>query len=475
MEKEKKLAKNIIIFAIGSFSSKMLQFLLIPFYTRILTNEQYGTIDVLQSIATLLIPIISLTISEAVFRFTMEENTNKKQVLSIGIICSSINIFIMLIIGGVLYELTQYEYIFILIFYIATNIVRTIFSQFTRAIGKVTIYTIDNILNVFITIVANIVMLTFLHQGVNGYLMGYVVGNVFSIILLTVLSKIYKYFSIREFNMLTFRSMLKFSVPLIPNSICWWITNFTDRVMITYSYGAGINGIYAAAHKIPTIITIIVDVFFQAWQISANKEFKNKGIEKFYSEVFKYLFAFVFIICALLMSFSQLITKIVMGKEFFDAWYFMPTLLLGTAFFSLAQYLGSIYTASKNTKMAFVTNIVAAVLNVIFNIILLKLVGPIGSAIATTICYFVLWIYRVINTRKIIRIKYEIHKIILTVILLLINTIVITLQIHLWYLFSIIIVLLIIGVNIKNIMTFCKSCIKILKEKLNQLLEKREK
>ena len=60
MEKEKSLAKNIIIFAIGSFSSKLLQFLLIPFYTRVLTNSEYGTIDILQNIATLLIPIISL-------------------------------------------------------------------------------------------------------------------------------------------------------------------------------------------------------------------------------------------------------------------------------------------------------------------------------------------------------------------------------------------------------------------------------
>ena len=114
-------------------------------------------------------------------------------------------------------------------------------------------------------------------------------------------------------------------------------------------------------------------------------------------------------------------------------------------------------------------------MNVIFNIILLKYVGPIGSAIATAICYFVLWIYRIINTHKIINIKYEVNRIILTVILLIINTIVITLQINLWYIFSIVIVILIIAVNLKNVIIFFKSGLKILREKFNQLKEKRRR
>ena len=343
MEKEKSLAKNIIIFAIGSFSSKLLQFLLIPFYTRVLTNSEYGTIDILQNIATLLIPIISLTISEAVFRFAMEESSDKEEILSIGILSSIVNIIIMSFIAIIIYQVTKYEYIVILVLYMATNIIRTIFSQFTRAIGKVKVYTFDNVLNVFITIVANILLLTVLHKGVTGYLLGYVIGNTVSIVVLLIAVKLYQKIRIKKFNAKTFRNMTKFSIPLIPNSICWWITNFTDRVMITTSYGTSINGIYAVAHKVPTIVTVIVEVFFQAWQISANKEFEKKEISKFYTDIFHYLFAFVFIICTVLMCMCKLITNIVVGSEFLEAWYYMPILLLGTAFFSMAQYLGSIH------------------------------------------------------------------------------------------------------------------------------------
>lgn len=98
MEREKKLAKNIVIFAIGSFSSKLLQFLLIPFYTRVLSNSEYGTIDILQNIATLLIPIISLTISEAVFRYAMDKIVIKRSIVyrnnnKYNRYCSNINNF----------------------------------------------------------------------------------------------------------------------------------------------------------------------------------------------------------------------------------------------------------------------------------------------------------------------------------------------------------------------------------------------
>ena len=466
MEKEKSLAKNIIIFAIGSFSSKLLQFLLIPFYTRVLTNSEYGTIDILQNIATLLIPIISLTISEAVFRFAMEESSDKEEILSIGILSSIVNIIIMSFIAIIIYQVTKYEYIVILVLYMATNIIRTIFSQFTRAIGKVKVYTFDNVLNVFITIVANILLLTVLHKGIEGYLLGYVIGNTVSIIVLLIAVKLYQKIRIKKFNAKTFKSMTKFSIPLIPNSICWWITNFTDRVMITTSYGTSINGIYAVAHKVPTIVTVIVEVFFQAWQISANKEFEKKEISKFYTDIFHYLFAFVFIICTVLMCMCKLITNIVVGSEFLEAWYYMPILLLGTAFFSMAQYLGSIYTASKNTKMAFVTNASVAILNIFLNIICLKYIGPIGAAIATAICYLILWLYRAIDTRKMVEICYDFKSIIVTVLLLIVNTIIITMEIKLWYLYSIILLALIVFINRKRIISFTRLAIGMIKEKI---------
>ncbi len=478
MEREKKLAKNMIIFAIGSISSKLLQFLLLPFYTRVLTDAQYGTIDILQNIATLLIPIISMTISEAVFRYAMEEKSNKQEVLSIGLLLDCISITIMTGIAIIIYRVTKYEYIMVLVLYIATNIIRTIMSQFTRAIGRVKLYTVDNVLNVFITIICNIVLLTVLNLGVKGYLLGYSIGNIASIIILMITVKIHQYINFKQITKLTTTRMIKFSMPLIPSAIGWWITTFTDRIMITYYFGAAVNGLYALAHKIPTIITIIVEIFSKAWQMSANKEFESNDISKFYSNIFSYLFSFVFILCAFLMSFSKIIIRIIASQEFFNSWQYVPTLLLGIAFFSIADYLGTIYIASKKTKMAFVTNMVVAILNLFLNIILLKYIGAIGAAIATTICYMILWLYRVFNTRKIVEIQYNLKIVIPTIILLIINTIIITIQVKLWYCYTTIILIIMIGINLKNFIIFTKSIVTLLKDRLlrrnNNILNEEE-
>lgn len=472
MDRGKKLAKNIVIFAIGSFSSKLLQFLLIPFYTRILSNSEYGTIDILQNIATLLIPIVSLTIYEAVFRYAMEEKSDKQEVLSIGILVSFVNIVIMMIISFVAYQMTHYEYIMILVIYVSINIVRSVLSQFTRSIGKVTIYTADNILNVFITIISNIILLTVFHKGISGYILGYAIGNFFSIIFLLTIGKIYQYIKFKKINTNILKKMLFYSIPLIPNSICWWVISFSDRWMITSTFGTAVNGIYAISNKVPAVITVLVEVFYQAWQISANKEFESKDISKFYTDTFHYLFSFVFIASSIIMSGCKIITKILIGPEFEEAWYYMPILLLGTSFYAMAQYLGSIYTANKDTRMAFVTNATAAILNIAMNIILLKLIGPIGAAIATATCYLILWIYRTNNTKKIIIIEYNNKMIALTVILAIINVIIITTQIKLWYIYSVIIVIIIIILNFEYVNTLGKMIIKLIKEKIQKLTTK---
>lgn len=451
MEKEKKLLKNTAIFGIGAFCSKMLQFLLIPFYTRVLTDSQYGTIDILQNLGTLLIPIISLTIAEAVFRFAMEKNSNKEEILSTAFFSVTFNILIISILSVIIYNLTRYEYTLLLVVYISASIIRTIFSQYIRAIGKVKFFTLDNIINIFTTILFIIIFLIKFDMGVTGYLLGYIIGNIISIFTLFFIGRLYKVIKFKKISKKLFVKMLKFSIPLIPNSICWWIINFSDRIMITYFSGSGENGIYSVAHKLPTIITVLVDVFFQAWQISANSEIENKDINVYYSKTFECLFTLVFITCSFFMLIAKLVTKVALGIDFQMAWYYMPMLLVSTAFFSMAQFLGSIYTAKKKTKMAFVTNLSSAIINIILNFVLLYFMGTIGAAVATAISYMFLWMYRAIDTKKLVNISYNFKNIFFSVLLLLIECVLITIQIKYAYIYSIAIFILLIFMHYKTI------------------------
>ncbi len=435
MQREKKLIKNILIFAAGNLGSKMLQFLLIPFYTNVLSTAEYGTVDLIQTGGMLLAPIFSLTIAESVFRYGMDHASNKKEVFSIGISTVSMGSLILVFIGMCVSKIRlpiSNSIIWLIIGYTICNMLRTVTSQFLRAIGKTTLFSIDNVVQTGSIIGLNLLLLLKYNMGVSGYMYGYIYGNLISFIFGMLAGGLWKYLGICKMNITLFRVMLLFSIPLIPNTICWWISSSTDKLMIANYVGTDANGIYSIAHKIPSIISIVVGIFIQAWQISANEEFQKKDTGEFYSSIFDVLMSLNFIIASVLILFSKIEISIIASKSFFEAWSIMITLIVGIVYFSFASFLGTIYTANKKTSMAFVTNLMAAVVNVIVNFLLIPKWGAQGAAIATSFSYFILWICRVVDTRKIVKIMYNKKKIILSSLAVLMQSIVQINQINGW-------------------------------------------
>ena len=274
MNKTKKLISNTFIFALGTLGSKLLQYLLLPYYTALLSTYEYGIIDNLQNIASLLIPIVSLTIYEAIFRYAMDKDYDSKIVFSIGTIISLSGVIIFFVLTLIFNIILPSTYIWITFIYVIFNIFRTNCSQYVRAIGYTKLFTIDNLFQTLIILLANIMFLSYFNLGITGYMLAYCVGNFISTVFLILSAKLYRDFIFCFPKQISIK-MLKFSVPLIPNTICWWISSCSDRFMITSMIGAAVNGLYAIANKIPTVMTIFINIFLQAWQISANDEVNN--------------------------------------------------------------------------------------------------------------------------------------------------------------------------------------------------------
>ena len=427
--RNENLAKNTLLFAIGNLGSKLLQVILVPYYTRCMTDAQFGTADLLTSIVTLLMPIFSLTIYEAVFRYAMEKDYDKQAVFSSGIVVSVIGAAVLCLGAGVVSLIHPVEYIWLVVAYSVAGFMRSLFSQFTRAVDKTFLFTIDNVLLTFFVFVFNITFLSGLKLGVTGYMLGYTLANVVSCVFLFIfLGKQYRRFSTKNITSKLMKEMLMFAIPLIPNSICWWISSFIDRLVITSVEGEAANGIYAAAHKIPSLLTMVVTIFFQAWQISANQEFEKKDITDFYTEIHSFLFSTVTLISSVLILLCKPITSVFLGKDFYSAWELIPLMLFGMTCFSFAMFLGSIYSANKKTTMALVTNLVAVVISLSVNILLVAYfkTGVIGSAIALCCSYLAFWIARVFDTARIVKIHYPTVKVIFVMVMLLADALIYT-------------------------------------------------
>lgn len=426
--RNEKLIKNVILFAVGNIGSKLLQVILVPLYTRVMTNGEYGTVDIMQAIVSLLMPIFSFTIYEAVFRYAMEKDYDKKAVFSTGITVSAIGTLLLCIGGGIASAFIDPVFVWLVVANSVFGFFRSLMSQYTRAVNKTVIFTIDSVLLTGLVLVLNIIFIVGLGWGITGYMLGYILANLISTLFLYICLGQYRKFSFGAVKKPILKEMILFSLPLIPNAICWWVSGFIDRVIITFAISEAANGIYAAGHKIPSMLTVLVSIFFQAWQMSANQEFRKNDISDFYTEIHDQIFSVITLISSFLILFCKPITSVFLGAEYYEAWQVMPLLLVAMSFFSFAQFLGSIYSANKKTTMAFVTNLIGVVISLFVNILLVVVLdkGIIGSAIATVCSYIVLWSVRMKDTYKIVPIKYKKTKMASAVLLLLLQAVIMT-------------------------------------------------
>ena len=430
--RNERLIKNVILFAIGNIGSKLLQVILVPLYTRVMTSAEYGTVDIMQAIVSLLMPIFSFTIYEAVFRYAMDNDYDKKAVYSTGIVMSLVGTAILCAGGGIASFFIDQTFVWLVVANSAVGFFRSLLSQYSRAVDKTVLFTVDSVLLTVFVLILNVIFIVILGWGINGYMLGYILANLLSCIILLIFLGKYRKFDLKSVTKPLTKEMMKFSLPLIPNGVCWWVSSFIDRIIITTAIGEAANGIYAAGHKIPSLLTVIVTIFFQAWQMSANQEFKKKDISDFYTQIHNQIFSVIILVSSFLIIFCKPITSVFLGKDYFSAWQVMPFLLVAISFFSFAQFLGSIYSANKKTTMALVTNLIGVVVSLTVNILLVVVfkIGIIGSAIATVCSYFVLWVVRIYSTGKIVPIYYQKTKMTVAVCVLLAQSIIVTLSLN---------------------------------------------
>lgn len=462
MNKYKKLFKNIGLLTIGNFASKFLVFLLLPLYTNILTTKEYGIADLIFTTVSLLYPICSLLMSEAVMRFALD-NKNNKQVFSNAIYMTALGTTIFLLLSPIflLFDDLKNYYVFFVVYYIF-DVFNLILLQFAKGINQIKKYVVAGILSTIITISCNIVLLVILKMGLSGYLISYISGQLASLLYISFSCKIWKYLlPIRKIDTKYTKKMCLFALPMIPNSISWWISNSSDKYMLTYFTNLSIVGIYSVSYKIPSIITIISNIFMGAWQISAVENFGSKESKIFYSKIYNNYLALLSILISIIIIIIQPLARALFAKDFYIAWQCSGILLIATMYNSLAAFLGSIYTSSKKTGFLFYSTLTGAIINILLNLILIPIIGAIGAAIATLTSYLIVWLLRLLNSKRILDIKINNKKIVIITIILITQITVQLYNVPFYYLINIILLAFLILLNKKILLTLLKTSAKL--------------
>lgn len=410
MSREKTLVKNTAIITVGKICTQMISFFLLPLYTALLSTEEYGTVDLLNTLVSLMLPIVTFQIEQAVFR-RLIDNRNKDEEIKKIISTTVCTIFIQIIIYVILFLLVSpfinndYKY------FLLTNVMACIFSsimlQISRGLGDNKNYAIGSFITASSTVLLNVVFIVICKFGAYGMLMANLCGNIFCSLYIFVVKKIYKYISIKKWDKQLLKTMWKYSLPLIPNAISWWIFNSSDRIIVTYVLGIGQNGILSASYKFSNLYTTIYNIFNMTWTESASLHINDKDASDFLSNTMNIVLKIFTAICFGIIGVMPFVFPIMINEKFGESYYQIPILMLATLFNVMVGLLSVIYIAKKNTKAVAKTSIMAAIINLVVNFGLIKFVGLYAASISTLVAYLVMAIYRYADVQKFVKIRVD--------------------------------------------------------------------
>ena len=405
MSKARKLIKNTLILSIGNLGSKFAAIILVPLYTHFLSQSEFGIADVLTTTITVLTPIFAVSIADAVFRFTLDPKSERSEVFTNGVIVTIIGVFVSaLLIPAVSFFVGQ-QFASFLMISVSISIVNSLLSNFMKVVDKVLIFTLSGIVNAICLLVTNLIFLVKFHLGLEGYLISAIISGVAGIVFIIIFGKISCFFKIKYFSIVKIREMMRYSFPLIPNAMSWWLTNDANRIIILAFVGPAANGLYAVANKIPAIFSMFFSIFAQAWQISAVEEFDAEDRSEFYSIVLQRMIEFSMIFNATILLFLKDIVKCFVSTNFYNSWQLVPFLLLTVMYSNVSSFVGTTYIAAKKTTMITVTTFLGMGINILLGLVLVRVFGLQGVIMAGAIGFFVIAVIRILNTRNLVSFK----------------------------------------------------------------------
>ena len=387
------LIKRTIIYAIGNFGTKILSFLIVPLYTYYISTNDMGDYDLLNSTINLLIPLITLQVFDAAFRWMIRGDDINGDYAKASLQIVFINSLIASILIYVISCIKPFAYSMDFIWLLFTSCILTAIQKLLRGLNNQKLFVYSSMVYTVIFLVLNLVQICILKMGVKSLFVSSTLANVFAILFCITLEKELRINYLSKLNFNVINNMLKFSAPLIPNQLNWWVMSSSNRYIIRFFLGASANGVFAIANKFPSILQMLLGFFNTSWQDVSVAD-KSNDTGNYYSFVFKNLYRFSFSLLYFLIPITKLFIMLIMSNEYKIAATYTSFLYLGTVFQSFSSFYGVGYLREKDTKKASLTSIYGAIASALCNILLVKFIGLQAASFSTFIGFLLMWLVR---------------------------------------------------------------------------------
>ena len=393
------LLGNTLVFALGGLAVKAVSLVLMPLYTTALTAGEYGTAELLNSAIEIVLPLLSLGVVEALYRFSIDDDVPKDElfagslvVLGGGIVCTGA----LCALGSALWDMEHAAAFFALFCSVCVFKATT---QLARGLGHVRRFVVYGLINALAMVVATYVLLVHAHAGIEGYLWSYSIGYLVGGITAFLGSAEYRFLAPFRVDRELLRRMLVYSLPLVPNLLSWWLVSVSGRYVVLWGSGLAAAGLFTAASKMPSLINIVASVFQQAWQYSTAREINSPDRGAFFGSVLRGYSLATLTAAGLVIALNRPISRVMLQAEFAEGWRYVPLLMLAATFGVMTIFFGTFYQALMNSRMLMASTALGAVVNVILGVALVPFMGPWGAGLAGAVAYALVLVVRARDLR----------------------------------------------------------------------------
>lgn len=390
MNKEKTFLKNTSIIVIGKICTQCVSFFLLPLYTAVLSTSDYGVVDLLNTYITLLLPIASLQMEQGFFRFlvdTREDEERKNSIFATAFWGLSASTLLFSIILAAVVVWLKIPYGGFLIINIMISCYSSNMLGAARGLGLYGIYSIGSFLIGVTTIVFNVVFIVFFKMNAMGMLLAYFCAN--------FIGAIFCFFKLRSIAMLTkekfkievYREILKYTLPLIPNTISWWVINASDRTIVSMVLGIAANGIYSVANKFSGVYITVYSLFNMTLTENVILYSKSDSGKEFLTRIMDGYIRFFSCICLGIIACMPFVFPYMVNTQFSDSYRQIPILMIATMFNVYVGLCTTLYVAQKKSGQIARYAVMSAIVNVAINLSTIKFIGLYAASISTCVSY----------------------------------------------------------------------------------------
>ena len=407
-KKENILIRNTLLFTLGNVGAKLLMLIIVPLYTYYVSTEQMGQYDLVNTYVGLFSPLACLALYEGMYRWLLDKNTLDGDILKTGLFVSTVAIAIFDVVVTVFLKIIGYIYIIEFVTLVTVSALYMILQFITRGLRNNKIYAVQGIIYSATLLLGNFILVIRFRLQARGLLLSMIFAYVVTILFMIIVQHLKTNYIVKgTVDVKLARDLVKYSLPIVPNNIAWWLVSASNRIVINWGMGDSANGIYAISMKFPTLVNMLSTFFYQAWQEQAISEYDSKERDAYYTKIFNIYMTILLSGIIALLPITKFIIIYFMDQSYQEASLFVGLLYLSSVFNAFAGFYGTGYLSTKKTAGALTTTIWGASVNIILTFALINTIGLFAAALGSMIGNATIWLIRIANTRKYFNIKIK--------------------------------------------------------------------